>query len=144
VSTRLQVVDAAIEGWKKGELPAGNVTQPWTTHEWLYFIRGLGDSLSHEQIKRLDGAYNFSNSGNAEILGAWFPHIIRSNYRSSFPQLASFLSTVGRRKFVRPLYKELVRTPDGKAWALERFAQDRGNYHAVTANSVAEVLGVEK
>ena len=143
-SARLQVVDKAIEGWKAGQLPAGAVTQPWTTHEWLYFIRGLGDSLSHDQIRRVDAAYNFSNSGNAEILGAWFPHVIRANYRASFPQLAIFLGTVGRRKFVRPLYKELVRTPEGKAWAMERFAQDRNGYHAVTANSVAELLGMEK
>jgi hypothetical protein len=37
--------------------------------------------------------------------------------------------TVGRRKFVVPLYKELIKTPEGKTWAKAIYEKARGNYH---------------
>ncbi|MBC7759255.1 MAG: leukotriene A4 hydrolase C-terminal domain-containing protein, partial [Phormidesmis sp. FL-bin-119] len=47
---------------------------------------------------------------------------------------------VGRRKFLMPLYKEMVKTPEGKEWAKRIYSKARPNYHSVAYSSVDEIL----
>jgi hypothetical protein len=89
----------------------------------------------------LDNAFAFTNSGNSEILAAWFEHVITHKYESAYPQMEKFMKSVGRRKFIVPLYKLLVKTDDGKKIALDIYKQARPNYHAVAVSTLDELLG---
>ena len=53
-----------------------------------------------------------------------------------------FLTTMGRRKFVRPLFQDLMSTDWGRPLAQRIYARARPGYHSVTANSVDEIVGV--
>lgn len=114
--------------------------QGWTTYQWVYFLRQLPQRLTLEQMEVLDKKYNFTGSGNAEILCQWLELAIRSGYRKADPALDRFLTSVGRRKFLRPLYAALIETPEGKARAREIFARARPGYHSVSAISIQEML----
>ncbi len=144
ISTRLQKVDKAIEDWVQGVKPLSHLpTREWSTHEWVHFIRHLPYPFNPQlpdQMKELDNTFHFTNTGNCEILAEWLHWVILNKYSSGYGSLEKFLTTVGRRKYVLPLYKDLVKTEEGKKMAAAIFAKAKGNYHFVTASSVEEVL----
>jgi hypothetical protein len=100
----------------------------------------MGDKLTVEQIKQLDDAYHFTGTANGEIAMRWYPLTIRSGYVDARPEIAKFIERVGRRKLIMPIYEELVKTPDGLAFAQETFARARPGYHPITTGSVEAVL----
>lgn len=140
-SKRFADVDEALRKYKKGKMPSQKKVKKWSSHEWLHFLRKLPKDMKGKDMAALDKAFNFTNSGNSEILAAWFEHAIAHKYEAAYPQLRKFLTTVGRRKFVLPLYKKLAVSPEGKEMALDIYKEARPNYHSVTEGSVDHVLG---
>jgi hypothetical protein len=139
-SNRFEQVNTALASWKNGT-PAGQLTtENWSSHEWLHFVRHLPSNLTTEQMPALDNAFGFSQSGNSEIQAAWFAHVITHQYTAAYPQLKAFLTKVGRRKFLVPLYKQMAETPEGKKMALDIYRQARPNYHAVSTNTLDKLL----
>ena len=57
------------------------------------------------------------------------------------PELERFLTTVGRRKFLKPIYEALMKTPDGAAWAQRVYAAARPGYHAVSQGTIDGIVG---
>lgn len=108
----------------------------WTTHEWLYFIRKLPENISLESLKKLDEICHFSQSGNSEIQAAWFEKIIPTDYAGADIFIEKFLCRVGRRKFVLPLYKSMLKSQRHALRAVDIYKRARSGYHAVTAQSV--------
>ncbi|MCZ4409860.1 M1 family metallopeptidase [Cryomorphaceae bacterium 1068] len=144
-STRFDAVDSARVAWMDGatsteELP----TAEWSTHEWLHFLRGIPENVGKERLADLDQAFNLTDSKNSEITAVWFEKAIENDYQVAFPQLEMFLMKVGRRKFLKPLYTKLAETPEHKIWAEKVYAKARGNYHAVSVNTIDEILGWQK
>jgi hypothetical protein len=64
---------------------------------------------------------------------------IQAKNEAVFADLATFLEKVGRRKFVAPLY-EAMENSGYHVVALSIYGHCRGNYHAVTQNTVDETL----
>ncbi len=115
-------------------------TDEWSTHEWLHFLRKLPRDLDGKMMKALDDKFRLSQSGNSEILAAWFELAIYSGYSDAIlPEIESFLVTVGRRKFLSPLYRALKET-DQLETARKIFEKAKANYHSVSANSIGEIL----
>lgn len=133
-------VTTQIEAWKNGTPASQLNTTGWTTHHWLYFIRNLPDSLRLEKIIELDYAFYFTRSGNSEILCEWFQRCIKAKYETAYGPMRNYLMTVGRRKLVKPLYTELAKTPEGKAWAKSVYEKARTGYHSVTYNTIDDIL----
>jgi aminopeptidase N len=140
-SVELQKVDSAIEAYKKTWNPDAIHSENYTTHHWLYLLRKL-PKLDTEKMQALDNKFGFTKSGNAEILCDWFDLSIENNYKNAYPAMKIFLCTVGRRKFLMPLYKGLIKTEDGKKYAKEIFKIAEPGYHAVAAKSIRELLGI--
>jgi leukotriene A-4 hydrolase/aminopeptidase len=118
-------------------------TIDWTTHEWLEFLRKMPPALSVNQLKKLDDAFNFTKSGNSEIADLWFIMAVRANYTPAFPAMEEFLSKVGRRKFLEPIYKEMMKTPHGKEMAVRLYHQYRKNYHPLAQESLDKMIFVK-
>ena len=100
----------------------------------------LPETMTQKQMAELDKAFNFTNSGNSEVLAAWVLHTIKNNYTTADQALEKFLVNVGRRKFLVPIYKALNATPEGKKKALAIYAKARPNYHAVSTVTLDELL----
>jgi hypothetical protein len=88
----------------------------------------------------LDDFGNFTASGNAEIIAEWSVAAIRSKYENAYPKIESFLINTGRRKFLTPLYEEMVKTDEGKIMAKKIYAQARPNYHFVAVNTMDPIV----
>jgi leukotriene-A4 hydrolase len=139
-SDRFKKVDEVIAGWNAEKTLDKTIAGNWSTHEWLHFLKNLPATLSQEQMKAIDNFGNFTASGNAEIASAWGVISIRNNYERMYPKIETFLINTGRRKFLSPLYNELIKTPEGKARARNIYDKARPNYHFVATNTFDRLL----
>lgn len=133
-------VEMEIERMMNGARSAELETTGWSAFQWIHFLRHLPQPVSKARMEALDKAFDFTNSGNAEILAAWLEQCIRSDYDRAYAKLDTFLTTVGRRKFLVPLYTELQRTEKGKVLAKAIYSNARANYHSVAVHTIDELL----
>jgi leukotriene-A4 hydrolase len=136
-----QRVDQQVAAFQAGALPGQLQTDQWSTHEWLRFLRSLPDTITAERLSSLDNAFGFTATGNSEILFAWLRVAIRNRYEPAMPALERFLTTQGRRKFVAPLYQDLMNSRWGVDMATRVYRQARPTYHSVTAGTVDQIVG---
>jgi leukotriene-A4 hydrolase len=139
-SDELAKAKGEAEAFINGKKPSELHTQGWTTHHWLYFLRQLPDSMTTAQMTALDHQFHFTESGNSEIKCDWLQLAIHSDYETAYPALEQFLLSVGRRKFLKPLYTAMAATPDGKERARNIYKRARPGYHAVAFNTIDEIL----
>lgn len=141
VSKRFQNVSSSLKAWADGAFSLEELnTNDWSSHEWLYFLRSLPDSLSKQRLEELDSSFAFTQSGNSEILAAWFMHTIKKDYAPADEAVRSFLNTVGRRKFLVPLYKALIEADGNKKRAAEIYNKAKANYHAVSIETLDRLI----
>jgi leukotriene A-4 hydrolase/aminopeptidase len=107
-------------------------TQEWTVHEWLYFLNNLPTQLSEQQLLALDSAFDLTNSPNNEIAHSWLMIAVANKYKVAYERLYEYLVTIGRNKLVKPLYRELSKTEEGKAFAKRAFEEAKPSYHPLT------------
>jgi len=141
-SARFAAVAQALARLSAGATPAElqPITTEWASQEWEHFLRGLPPTLTAADLAQLDDTFQFTASGNVEILAAWFPLALRAGYAPADAALAGFLQHVGRRKFLVPLYRALLATPGGRARAQEIYRRARPNYHAVATSTLDALL----
>jgi leukotriene-A4 hydrolase len=139
-SSRFKKVDALLASWKAEKPLDKSLVKDWSTHEWLHFLKNLPPTLSQSQMKSLDDFGNFTASGNAEIIAAWGVLAIRNNYSKMDPKIETFLIETGRRKFLSPLYNELLKTPEGRKRAKAIYEKARPNYHFVAVNTFDKLI----
>jgi leukotriene-A4 hydrolase len=138
-SEKFKSLDHQLKSWQN----SGNISvfnKPLSTNESLYLISHLPENVTIKQMESLDKIYSFTQSGNSEIQAAWYTLAVRKSYQPAYKHIEIFLTQVGRRKFLMPLYKEMAKTPEGKEWAKRIYAKARPNYHSVAYNSIDEVL----
>src|SRR5690606_6968787 len=125
----------------RSALQGGDITTTdWLTHEWLHFLNVLHETLTQRQLSHLDRLGRFTESEYAVILSSWCVLAVRYNYRPILEPLRRVLIITGRRQFLTPLYTELAKTADGRAFAEEVYRSARPNYHFVSTNTIDKVL----
>ena len=140
-SPRLDAVDAAAKGWAAGRVATKDLpAAAWTTQEWLQFLRTLPAPLDPARMADLDAAFHLTDRQNAEVAGQWLLMAAQNGYQPAAARIESFLSTVGRRKFIIPIYRALIATPAGRERARAIYAKARPFYHPIAAESVDKLL----
>lgn len=119
-------------------------TANWTTHQWLHFLRNLPRELTTAQLSTLDKAYGFTQTGNSEIASEWYQLAIINDYEPVDPAVASFLTEVGRRKFLVPIYKALITADPSLERAKSIYLNARDNYHSVSVNTLDALMGINQ
>jgi leukotriene-A4 hydrolase len=139
-SARFDMVDVVIKQWKDGQQLSEQTAKDWSTHEWLHFLKNLPDTLTPAQMNDLDAFGHLTASGNAEITTQWLVKVIRHQYSPAYKKLEEFLVHTGRRKFLVPLYTELLETEEGRQRAMEIYQTARPNYHFVATNTFDKMV----
>jgi leukotriene A-4 hydrolase/aminopeptidase len=143
VSERFQKVEDAKTLWAAGTAPSELDTEGWSSHEWHQFLHELmkHDTLSLQQLSDLDAAFGFTQSTNSELQCAWYELALKHHYAAANPAIESFLIAVGRRKFLTPLYREMMRSEEGKKMAWYIYAKARPNYHPIATRTIDGIVG---
>ena len=140
-SERFEAVVRMADQFARGQLeaealPAAN----WTTHEWIHFLESLPDQPNASLVRDLERAHHLLGQGNAEILQRFLVLAVRADLPTALPHVERFLGAVGRRKFLMPLYNELVKTEEGRRQAELIFAKVKAGYHPIAVDSIARKL----
>jgi leukotriene-A4 hydrolase len=135
VSEAFEAVDLQLADWLRGKKID---TAQWSTQEWLHFLRGLPRELGAPRMRQLDSAWKLTESANDEVLDQWLLMAIRNHYEPAYPRLEEFLTTVGRRKYVKPLYDAL----DLKR-AAAIYEKARPMYHPITQATVDALIAAK-
>jgi leukotriene-A4 hydrolase len=140
VSSAFQPVDDARSAWLGGKLAPKKFGLDWVTQQWLHFLDNMPAALSAKQLEGLDQAYGLTRSQNAEIEHSWLDLVIRNNYQPSYARLEEYLTTIGRRKLIAPLYVDLMKTSAGAEFAKRVYAKARPGYHPETVAAIDAIV----
>ncbi|KAI9223219.1 leukotriene A-4 hydrolase-like protein [Blastocladiella britannica] len=102
----------------------------------------LKANLPHAHLARMDEVYKLTAARNCEIRFRWHSIALAASYKSIYTESASFLSEVGRMKYVRPLFRLLNKAEGGRDLAVATFTKLRDGYHPICSNLVAKDLGL--
>ena len=139
-SPALDRVEAQAKAFAGGAAAGSLGARAWSTQEWQHFLDNLPEKLTAAQLQDLDRTYRLTDSGNSEILFSWLRIGIRNNYRPALPALERFLTSQGRRKFLRPLYEDLMKQDWGQAEARRIYAKARPTYHTVSTSTLDQIV----
>jgi leukotriene-A4 hydrolase len=107
-------------------------------NEQFYFLNHLPANLTNTEMVELDSRFHFTNAGNYRLLKAWLLLSIKHQYKEAYPQLEKYMFTYGSASY--SLYKQLIKTPEGKEWAKKIFQKARSSYHPLTASKIEDLL----
>ena len=137
VSKRLAALNTTRDAWLKGDVKTAQLnTKAWTASEWMKFLNDIDGKASAAQLKELDKAFALSKTGNNEVAFRFLRASVNAGNRDVRPALEAFLMSVGRQKFVVPLYTALRKNAQDKAWAEGVYKKSRERYHPATQKSV--------
>jgi aminopeptidase N len=137
-SERMDRVAVIAKEWTKTQSLKSVNWNEWSYQEKVFFLTNI-EVTEARQLAALDKAFKVSSTGNNEVLFSWLMLAIPNRYEAAYGQLETFLVTVGRRKFVAPLYESLIQN-DQKELAMKIYGKARSGYHAVTIETVDKMM----
>src|SRR5439155_10035303 len=109
----------------------------WITDERLRFLNRLPRELVKSRLDALQSSFGLNRTGNMEARFAWLDLAVANRYDPAIPSLEEFLTSQGRGKFVRPLFKALAKDARwGRPIAKRIYAQARPLYHPVVTRDL--------
>jgi leukotriene-A4 hydrolase len=146
-STDMASVWVAVDRYEKPP-PAKDEMKSWSSLQIVCFLDALqvetsSNPLQVSTLGAMNGLYHFADSKNSEILFRYCQLAIASEDSSILPIAIRFITSQGRMKFVRPLYKSLYRSDFGKDLAVKTFLNNQDFYHPIATKMIAADLQVD-
>ena len=138
-SEDFNAIDAIQKTWRKTGVK-GLSQKIKSTNEKQHFIDYLPNDLTVQEMTEIDKECNFTNGGNFVVKRQWFIIAIQHQYRVAYPAIENFLTSYSRTYSLTPLYKEMIKTPEGKVWAKQIYAKAKSGYHATTVVALEKIL----
>ncbi len=132
-------IDRIQNNWRKTGVK-GLSKKIKSTNEKQHFIDYLPKDLTQAEMAAIDAEFQFTDKGNFVIKRQWFVIALRQQYKPAFPAIEAFMIATSRTGSLITLYKEMVKTPQGKAWARTIFGKAKSGYHLTTVQSVEGIL----
>ncbi|MDQ7007670.1 MAG: M1 family metallopeptidase [Acidobacteriota bacterium] len=139
-SPQLEEITALAAGWSDGDRPDPQVARQWSAELWQIYLQRLPRPISHEQCEWFDQTFSLTDSGNCEILCQWLLIAAASAWEPAYPKIRSFLGSVGRMKYLKPLYTTLHKGEKTRAMAAELFAAYGDRYHPIARGGLELIL----
>ncbi len=139
-SSRLSRVEKEVTRFSAGAPVTSLEVANWSTHEWLHFLRKLPERVDASRIDDLDRVFKLLTSGNCEKRFEFLRVCIRNDYRAADSSIEQFLTMQGRRKYLKPLYQDLLAKDWGKPLAKAIYQKARPGYHAVSSNTIDKLI----
>lgn len=139
ISENFNTIDSIQKKWRKNGVK-GLSQKIKSTSEKQHFIDYLPKDLTIQEMAEIDKEFDFTQGGNFILKRQWFIIAIKKQYKYAFPAIEKFLTTYSRTYSLMPLYKEMLKTPEGKIWAKKIYAKAKKGYHALTIQAVETLL----
>jgi aminopeptidase N len=129
-SSRLEAVE------KVGATEPGEAAKTWGATEWQLYLERLPRPSPLPFLEALDARHGFSKSGNYEILVAWLLVAVSSGHAPATAGAEKVLCTVGRMKYLRPLFQALAKGEKTRVAARAIYEKAKGGYHPIARQVV--------
>ncbi|MCK8141581.1 M1 family metallopeptidase [Flavobacterium sp. I-SCBP12n] len=139
VSKDFNAIDLIQKSWRKTGVK-GLSQKIKSTTEKQHFIDYLPEDITPKEMADIDAEFNFTKDGNFVIKRQWFVPAMRSQYTIAYPAIEQFMIATSRTGSLMTLYKQMVKTSEGKIWAKKIFEKAKSGYHATTIQSVESLL----
>lgn len=139
-SARLEELTAAAQAFPGNPQATLGALKAFGPNDWQVFLPRLPANLSTDACALLDQQFGLSRHGNMEIRVAFLTACVRAGHAPAYAMVEDTLRTVGRMKYLRPLYTALRARPDTLALARRVFASAEGGYHPVARQVMEGVL----
>lgn len=137
---KFKIIDSLRTAFLNGLHPEKLNARNWSTHEWLHFLRKLPRPVDLKLLSLLDASYQLTHTTNFEIADEWYLIALQSNYAAANNAMDNFILHVGRKKFLEPLYSELIKTESGKKRAYELLQKAEKSYHPLTTKKIKSII----
>mmetsp|Transcript_2509 Transcript_2509/g.3357 ORF Transcript_2509/g.3357 Transcript_2509/m.3357 type:complete len:674 (+) Transcript_2509:130-2151(+) len=130
----------------KGKPPSVNISE-WTSPQKVCFLDAMMVGLQNREplnlstIKAMKDLYGFHETKNCEILYRFCMISVSASDEDLYPVVIRFITTQGRMKYIRPLYRALFATEKGREIAIQEFLKHKDFYHPIAAKMLAVDLG---
>ncbi|KAG4410498.1 hypothetical protein IFR04_016367 [Cadophora malorum] len=135
---------ALAESWSSPSYkPSPSDIEGLTANQIVVFLEKVQlfeTPLSPSKSQAMGKAYKLATSRNVELSFRYFGIGLTAKDESVYHPTAELLGTVGRMKFVRPLYRKLNKVD--RKLALETFEKNRDFYHPICRDMVEKDLKV--
>ncbi|XP_008479413.1 leukotriene A-4 hydrolase-like, partial [Diaphorina citri] len=114
----------------------------FTPGQKIEFLAILLDKEMYDlpKVKSLQDVYRFNGVRNCEIRFRWLKLCLKARWKEQVPHVIDMVTSQGRMKYVRPLYRELYAWEDTRQTAIDTFKQHRKQMMYVTAYTLAKDL----
>jgi len=139
VSEDFNAIDAIQQTWRQNGVK-GLSQKIKSTNEKQHFIDYLPSDITAKEMADIDAEFNFTKGGNFVIKRQWFVQALRHQYKPAYPAIEQFMIATSRTGSLQTLYKEMVKTPEGKFWAKQIFEKAKPGYHLTTVQDLQKTL----
>lgn len=132
---------ALSEGQDKSFAPSPKDVEGFTANQSVVFLERLQNSaqpLSIPLIDEMGDKYGYAKSKNVELVSRYYVLGLQAGAKSVYEPAASLLGQVGRMKFVRPLYRELIKRD--RKLAERTFEENKEFYHPICRGMVEKLF----
>lgn len=97
------------------------------------------DDITYNCMSLMDKQLGITNDANPEIGQRWFPLAIQKNYKPAFEAAHHFVSTIGRQKYILPVYTALCQN-GYRSLALQWYNENQSFYHPIAAAKIRAII----
>lgn len=124
--------------------PTSKDIESFTANQTLVFLQAVqsfSKPLNVEKSHLLGTTYNISSSKNVELKSAYYLIALQAGDKQELPGIVDLLGSVGRMKFVRPLYRKLNELD--RDLAVKTFKENKDFYPSTTKGQLEKDLGLK-
>ncbi|MBY0564780.1 MAG: M1 family metallopeptidase [Hyphomonadaceae bacterium] len=141
VASGFDDIPGYVAHFVSGGPPAAAPWEAWNTMQRQRYLQTLPRELPAERLDALQRAFALNDIGNNEVLFDWLMLAMANRYQPAVPSVERFLTSMGRGKFVRPLYRALMGQGEwGQAIARPLYARARAGYHPIVQTAVDRIV----
>lgn len=114
----------------------------FTSNQSVVFLESIqtwSKPLSPELVEKMGDVYAFARSKNIELVSRYYVVGLQAKTQKIYKPAAELLGQVGRMKFVRPVFRELIKCDFKLAKAT--FEKNKDFYHPICRGMMEKMLG---
>jgi leukotriene-A4 hydrolase len=120
------------------QAPEDKLARAWSATEWQIYLDGLMPEVPIQLLEEIDRRFSLTQNSNYDVLEKWLTLAIRSGYQAAFARVDEVLGSMGRMKYLRPLYRALNERDPAHAKAL--FQRSAAQYHPIARQVIEGLL----
>ncbi|KAH8676764.1 putative leukotriene A-4 hydrolase like protein [Tricladium varicosporioides] len=132
------------EKWESKDFsPSTSDIEGWTANQIVVFLERVqlfSEPLTVSQSATMGEIYCLVNTRNVELSSRYFGIGLAAKDKSVYHPTADLLGKVGRMKFVRPLYRKLVKVD--RHLAVKTFLKNKDFYHPICKQMIEKDLEI--